>query len=82
MRGSGYQLPAAVTIADTDVTMTNPALRERYEGMRVRFASLTAVAPTGGTVGEKAATVSSDGTFAAVSSTMPRPFREPGLGPG
>ncbi len=80
---SGQPVPVPVTVGDTDETMANPALRERYEGMRVHFVGLTAVAPTGGRVDDEAnATVLSNGRFTAVSAGMARPFREPGIEAG
>ncbi len=73
-------LPTAITLTAAD---TNPAgsgeQLERYEGMLVSVASLTAVAPTSGTVSEANATSTSNGIFYAVITGLPRPFREPGV---
>ena len=73
-------LPLAITLTTAD---TNPAgsseQLEKYEGMLVKFASLTAVAPTGGFVSEANATSTSNGIFYAVMTGIPRPFREPGV---
>jgi len=52
---------------------------ERFEGMRVAVDSLTAVSGTGGTKTEAAATSTSNGTFYAVLTGTPRPFREAGI---
>jgi uncharacterized protein len=80
---SNNALPAAMTITADD---TNPAgsneQLEKYEGMLVSIASLTAVAPTGGffaSGGEAAATATSNGMFYAVITGLARPFREPGV---
>ena len=73
-------LPTAITLtaADTNPAGTSEQL-ERYEGMLVKFASLTAVAPTSGTVSEANATSTSNGIFYAVITGISRPFREPGV---
>jgi predicted extracellular nuclease len=55
---------------------------ERFEGMRVRVASLTATSGTGGNTSEANATSTSDGTFFAVLTGQARPFREPGVESG
>lgn len=80
---SNHPLPAAVTLTAAD---TNPAgsaeQLEKYEGMLVNVASLTAVSPTGGffaSGGEAAATANSNGMFYAVITGIARPFREPGI---
>ncbi|MFN0087493.1 MAG: nuclease [Blastocatellia bacterium] len=77
---SGNPLPAAITLT---VANTNPAggidQLERLEGMRVFAASLTAVAPTSGSVSEANATSTSNGVFYAVITGLARPFREPGV---
>lgn len=73
-------LPAPVTLTAAN---TNPAgsieQLERYEGMRVRVASLTAVAPTDGFVNERNATATSSGIFYGVIAGVARPLREPGV---
>lgn len=80
---SHQPLPAAVALTAAE---TNPAgspeQLEKYEGMLVSLASLTAVSPTGGffaSGGEAAATATSNGMFYAVITGVPRPFREPGI---
>ncbi len=80
---SNNPLPVAVplTIADTNPAGSNEQL-EKYEGMLVSIASLTAVSPTAGffaSGGEAAATATSNGMFYAVITGLPRPFREPGV---
>jgi uncharacterized repeat protein (TIGR01451 family) len=74
-------LPSAVTLtaADTDPAGGLEQL-EKYEGMRVRVESLTAVGPTGGTLSEANATSTwSNGVFYGVITGVARPFREPGV---
>ncbi|HWQ32941.1 MAG TPA: endonuclease/exonuclease/phosphatase family protein [Blastocatellia bacterium] len=77
---TGNPLPAPVTLTATD---TNPAgaleQLEPFEGMRVRVASLTVVAPTEGNVNEANATASSNGIFFGVITGLARPRREPGI---
>lgn len=73
--------PVAITPADTNPAGTNEQL-EKYEGMLVNIASLTAVSPTGGAFasgGEAHATATSNGMFYAVITGIARPFREPGV---
>lgn len=76
--GNALPAPVTLTVADTNPGGSIEQL-ERYEGMRVRVDSLTAVAPTSGTVNEASATASSNGVFYGVISGVPRPFREPGI---
>ncbi|MEJ7618694.1 MAG: lamin tail domain-containing protein [Pyrinomonadaceae bacterium] len=77
---TGNALPAPVTLSAAD---TNPAgsieQLERYEGMRVRVAALTAVSPTGGFINEARATATSNGIFYGVITGLARPLREPGI---
>lgn len=80
---SGKPLPAPVLLTAAD---TNPAglpeQLEKYEGMLVRAAALTVVAPTDGTYepgGEANANATSNGVFYAVITGVARPFREPGV---
>jgi uncharacterized protein len=82
VRSTGYALPGPMTIAESGGAMDDPAVRERYEGMRVAFPQLTVVAPTGGSVQEESASVTSDGVFTAVMFGTARPFREPGIEKG
>lgn len=53
---------------------------ERFEGMRVRVSSLTAVSGTGSV--HDGTTLVSDGAFYAVHTGQAHPFREPGVEPG
>ncbi len=77
---TGNPLPAAIilTAADTSPSGTIEQL-ERFEGMRVHVNSLTAIAPTQGSITESSATSSSNGTFYGVITGIARPFREPGV---
>jgi uncharacterized repeat protein (TIGR01451 family) len=66
---SGHPLPAPIDVAAFDVSAPNrEAQLEQYEGMLVRAASLTVVAPT-----------NRFGEFFGVLTGTPRPFREPGI---
>jgi uncharacterized protein len=80
VRGAGATLPAPVelTAAMTAPTGAHDAL-ERFEGMRVRVASLTVVSPTLGTITESSGQVTSNGVFYGVITGLVRPFREPGV---
>lgn len=73
-------LPAPVTLtaADTPAGSALDAL-ERFEGMRVRVATLSVVAPTRGIVDVATASSASTGVFHGVVSGVARPFREPGI---
>jgi len=70
--------PAALGAADLPAGGSFDQL-ERFEGMRVMAASLTAVSGTGGNRDEASATSASDGAFYAVLTGTARPFREPGI---
>jgi predicted extracellular nuclease len=76
--GNALPAPAVITSADTD---PNGGLfqLEKYEGMRVKVNSLTAVAPTDGNLTETSATSTSTGYFYGVVTGVARPFREPGV---
>lgn len=77
---TGNPLPAPVTL--TAATMTpfgGISQLERYEGMRVEVATVTAISPTDGNVSEANATSTSNGVFYAVIPPNVRPFREPGI---
>ena len=67
---TGRPLPAPVTVtaADTPVGSVVDGL-ERFEGMRVRVASLGVVSPT----------TADPGVFHGVLAGLARPFREPGV---
>ena len=79
LNSTGNPLPAAITLTSGDMNVNNINNIEKFEGMRVRVNSLTAVAPTQGTITETSATVTSNGVFYGVITGTPRPFREPGL---
>ncbi len=77
---TGNPLPAPVTISRADLPTTGPLdPLEKYEGMRVQFASLTVVSPTQGSINEANATSTSNGDFYTVLTGVPRPTREPGI---
>jgi predicted extracellular nuclease len=76
--GNQLPAPAIITAADTTSVDTFDNL-ERFEGMRVQVNSLTVIAPTGGSITEPSATVSSNGEFFGVVAGVARPFREPGV---
>ena len=71
-------LPAPVVLTAAD-TSGAPDQLERFEGMRVHVDSLTATAPTQGTVSEASATSTSNGVFYGVITGIARPFREAGI---
>ncbi len=78
--GDAGGIPAAVALTSAELTPGGTLDQlERFEGMRVTVASVTAVSGTGGFKNEAAATSQSDGAFYAVLSTEARPFREPGI---
>jgi predicted extracellular nuclease len=80
VRGVGATLPAAIELTAADLTPGGGHEQlERYEGMRVRIASLITVGPTLGSVNEANATATSNGVFYGVIAGGERPFREPGI---
>ncbi len=80
VRGAGMSLPAPQELrADDDTRAIGPESLERFEGMRVRVASLTTSSGTLGTVSEPNATGSSSGVFYGVVTGVARPFRVPGI---
>ncbi len=77
---SGNPLPAPVTLMAAQTSPTGGVEQlERFEGMRVRVDSLTAVSPTGGFTDENDALGNSNGVFYGVITGLGRPFREPGI---
>ena len=72
-------LPKPIVLTQADFASNAVDELERFEGMRVSFAEMLVVAPTGGRVDIRNATAVSDGTFFAVVKGIARPFREPGL---
>lgn len=80
VRGSGMSLPAPQELrADDDTLARGPEALERFEGMRVRVASLTTSSGSLGTVNEANATGASNGVFYGVVTGLARPFRAPGI---
>ena len=62
-------LPTPVLLSSSDVTPSGGLYQlEKFEGMRVQFASLVSVSPT-----------ETGGVFYAVPQGINRPFREPGI---
>jgi uncharacterized protein len=77
---TGNPLPAARELTAADLTPAGGIGQlERFEGMRVSFAGLTAISATGGSVNETDASGGNNGRFFAVITGTPRPFREPGI---
>jgi hypothetical protein len=77
---SSNLLPAAVSLTAMPPSASGPIDQlERFEGMRVSVDSLTAIAPTQGSVAEPNATSTSNGVFYGVITGTARPFREPGI---
>jgi predicted extracellular nuclease len=77
---TGNPLPTPVTLTAADTSPSGSIQQlEKFEGMRVHVNSLTAIAPTQGTVNEANATSVSNGIFYGVITGVARPFREPGL---
>lgn len=74
-------VPAPIPLTEQDVHAGSSVdALERYEGMRVSVASLTAIAPNiANSVNENNATGSSSATFYGVITGTARPFREPGI---
>lgn len=78
---SGQALPAPIVLTDADANAASAIDRlERYEGMRVSVPSLKATGPAIGVIDETNATSTSDGIFVGALPTIPRPFRETGMG--
>lgn len=77
---TGNALPSVITLTAID-TPSSAGLEalEKYEHMRVRISSMTAVAPTGGVKTEVNATSVTNGVFWGVITGIARPFREPGI---
>jgi predicted extracellular nuclease len=76
---TGNPLPAPITITAAATLVNDFNNLEKYEGMRVHVDSITTISPTQGTINEPNATSTSNGTFYAVVTGVPRPFREPGI---
>lgn len=78
---SKNSLPVPIVLSTADLVPTNLASLEKYEGMRVKAESLTAVSPTLGNAPDERNKYqgSSDGVFFAVLPGVTRPMREPGI---
>ena len=76
--GQPLPVPVLLTAAHTQPNGGLDQL-ERFEGMRVRAASLTVTQGTLGSFGEANGVVTSTGVFGAVMAGVARPFREPGI---
>jgi predicted extracellular nuclease len=72
-------LPKPVVLTQADFSVNAVDELEWFEGMRVSFAEMLVVAPTGGRVDIKNASANSDGAFFGVVKGIARPFREVGL---
>lgn len=83
---TGNSLPTPLTITAADTNPSGPRNQlERYEGMRVRFDSLTTISGTSGSASgsnETNGIGTSNGLFFAVITGLDRPFREPGVESG
>lgn len=73
------QLPKPVEITAADMKPNRLDQLERFEGMRVRIAQMTVIAPTGGRVDIKNDSSETNGTFFGVVAGIARPFREEGF---
>lgn len=76
---TGNSLPNAITITAANMSPNNMENLEQFEGMRVHVDTLLVVAPSGGSITEASATVTSTGLFFGVLPGVARPFREPGV---
>lgn len=77
---SGHVLPRPVEInAAQDSPLGGLHQFTKFEGMRVRIASLTTTSGTGASLNEQTETQTTNGTFYGVVTGVPRPFREPGI---
>ncbi len=73
-------LPAPIALTTTFPDPNGPLDQlERVEGMRVKIANATVVAPTGGNTNEPNASGSSNGILHVVVTGVARPFREAGI---
>jgi predicted extracellular nuclease len=80
---TGNALPAPITLDATKLTPSGGLYQlTPYEGMRVSFASMTAISGTNGSItsaNEPTETATSTGYFYAVITGTARPFREAGI---
>ena len=73
-------LPAPVVLTPVELDPKGKLDQmERFEGMRVK-GDFVVVGPTSGFKNEKTGIATSNGVFFATLQSLPRPFREPGLG--
>lgn len=73
-------LPAPIVLTAVDIDPKGAVNQmERFEGMRVKITSMTAVSGTGGRVDDKTGIAYPDGTFFGVLTGVSRPMKEPGL---
>ncbi len=78
--GIDNPLPPPVIITAADTTPGGGLYQlEKFEGMRIQVDSLTAVAPTRGSINETSASSLSNGFFYGVITGIARPFREIGV---
>lgn len=78
VNSTGNPLPTAIAIAAPTPTGGIYQLRQ-YESMLVSLPSVTAVGGTDATLTESTETVVSNGQLYVTGSSIPRPFREPGM---
>jgi len=77
---TGNPLPAPIVISAANLTTGGGITQlERFEGMRVSFATLNVVAPTDGNVSEVNANSTSSGVFYGVLPGAATPYREAGI---
>lgn len=78
VNSTGNPLPTPIAITAPTPTGGIYQLRQ-YESMLVSLPSVTAVGGTDATLTETTETVVSNGQFYVTGSSIPRPFREPGM---
>ncbi len=77
---TGHTLPAPILLTAANAQPAGGLEQlERFEGMRVRVASLTVTQATQGSFVEATGVVTSSGVFGGVVAGVARPFREPGI---
>ncbi|SDF81503.1 lamin tail domain-containing protein [Terriglobus roseus] len=78
VNSTGNTLPTPITITAPTPTGDIYQLRQ-YESMLVSLPSMTAAGPTDASLVENTETTTSTGQFYVAGSSIPRPFREPGM---
>ncbi len=74
-----HALPRPVLLDASNSGPNGPVTAlERFEGMRVRIASLDVVGPSSGTIDQTSGAIHDTGKFFGVARGIARPFREPG----